>query len=108
MCGAARRAVREVSRPGWSCAPGRWVPVGRDATTVTYPGDRNHVGSTASITLTGTLAPTTFTASAAPASVPHGTSSTLGASGLNAGPTGTVVCTSRATTLCTATRPAPT
>ncbi len=104
----ATATLCQVTLPASSCATVTSLPVGSYAITVTYSGDSNHVGSTASITLTVTLAPTTFTASAAPASVAHGTSSTLGATGLNAGATGTVVFTSGATTLCTATLPATT
>lgn len=94
--------------PATSCGTSAALAVGSYAITASYSGDTNHLGSTASTAFTVTLASTAFTASATPSSVPHGTSSTLGATGLHAGATGTIGFTSGATLLCTATLPATT
>jgi hypothetical protein len=92
--------------PATSCATSTTLPVGSYPITATYPGDTNYSGSTASTALVVTVATTSFTASATPASVPFGTHSTLAEAGLPAPATGTVTFSSGASTLCVATRPA--
>ncbi|HVC41163.1 MAG TPA: Ig-like domain repeat protein [Candidatus Saccharimonadales bacterium] len=93
--------------PTTSCTTSTALAAGTYPITATYPGDVNDTASTATTTLTVTLAATAFTVSATPASVPFGVNPTLLESGL-AGATGTVVYTSGATPLCTATLPAAT
>jgi LPXTG-motif cell wall-anchored protein len=91
--------------PATTCATALTLAVGTYPITATYSGDSRYAGSTATTALTVTIATTSFTVSATPASVPFGINPTLAESGL-AGATGTVVFTSGATTLCTATLPA--
>jgi len=93
--------------PATSCATATTLAVKAYPITATYSGDTNVIGSTATTTLTVTRAGTSFAAAAAPGSVPYGTASTLSATGLHSGATGTVTFTS-GVTLCTATLPVTT
>jgi hypothetical protein len=95
-----------VTLPATSCPTSTSLAAGSYPITATYSGDSNYAGSTATTTLTITLAATTFTAHANPASVPFGTNSSLAESGLPTGATGTVMFASGGLTLCTATLPA--
>jgi Bacterial Ig-like domain (group 3) len=94
-----------VTRPATSCATSTSLAAGSYAITATYSGGGNYAGSTATTSLTVTRASAAFTATASPASVPFGTSSTLAESGLPGGATGTVTFASGGSTLCTATLP---
>ena len=92
--------------PSTSCTTSATLAAGAYPIIATYSGDSNHAGSTAPTTLTVTPAATSFTVSAAPASVPFGTDPTLAESGLPIDATGTVVFVSGTTALSTATLPA--
>jgi hypothetical protein len=93
--------------PAVSCATSTTLVPGIYDVTATYSGDSNHTGATAiGASFTVTKATTSLTESAAPASVPYGTTDTLSASGLPGGATGTVTFSSGGSTLCTATLPA--
>jgi len=92
--------------PATSCTTSTSLPAGTYATTATYSGDGTYAGSSASTSLVVTRATTSFAAAATPASVSYGTRSTLSESGLPGNATGTVVFTTGASTLCTATLPA--
>jgi hypothetical protein len=92
--------------PALSCATPTSLIPGLYPVTATYSGDGNYTGtavSTASFTVT--IASTSMTESAAPASIPYGTSDTLSVSGLPGGATGTVTYKSGGSTLCVATLP---
>ena len=93
--------------PAVSCAtPATLIP-GTYPVTATYSGDASHTGTTASgASFIVTKASASMTESAAPASVPYGTSDTLSVSGLAGAATGTVAFTSGGSMLCTATLPA--
>jgi hypothetical protein len=92
--------------PTTSCQTATTLTVGTYPVTATYSGDGNYNGTTATgASFTVTKATTSFTESAAPASVPYGTTDTLSASGLPIGAAGTVTFTSGGSTLCTATLP---
>ncbi len=89
-----------------SCQTASTLAAGTYNVTATYSGDGNYTSTTATgASFTVTKADTSFTESAAPASVPYGTSDTLSVSGLPGGATGTVTFTSGSTTLCIATLP---
>jgi Bacterial Ig-like domain (group 3) len=93
--------------PATSCATPTTLVPGIYPVTATYSGDVNYLGTTATgASFTVTLASTTMTESAAPSSVPYGTSDTLSVSGLPVGATGTVTFASGGSTLCVATLPA--
>ena len=93
--------------PTASCDTSTSLVVGTYSVTATYSGDGNFNGMTATgASFSVTQAATSFTESAAPASVPYGTADTLSVSGLPGGATGTVTFTSGGTTLCTAILPA--
>lgn len=93
--------------PALSCATPTTLVPGVYPVTATYSGDVDYVGTTATgASFTVTLASTTMTESAAPSSIPYGTSDTLSVSGLPAGATGTVTFASGGSTLCVATLPA--
>jgi len=93
--------------PAASCATPTSLVPGTYDVTATYSGDGNHQGATSTgATFTVTKATTSFTESAAPASVPYGTTDTLSASGLPGGATGAVTFSSGGSTLCTSTLPA--
>ncbi len=93
--------------PALSCATPTTLVPGVYPVTATYSGDVNYVGTTATgASFTVTLASTTMVESAAPSSVPYGTSDTLSVSGLPVGATGTVTFASGGSTLCVATLPA--
>jgi len=95
-----------VTLPAASCATSTTLVTGTYNVTATYSGDANYQGATATgASFTVTKATTSFTESAAPASIPYGTTDTLSASGLTAGATGTVTFTSGGSTLCAATLP---
>jgi hypothetical protein len=89
--------------PATSCLTSTGLGGGTYPITATYSGDVSNTGSTATTTLTVTLAPTALTASASPASIPFGATSRLETSGLPVGATGTVTFSWGSTTLCTAT-----
>jgi len=87
-----------------SCATPAALPPGTYPVTATYSGDADHAGTTASgASFTVTKATASMTESAAPSSIPYGTSDTLSVSGLAVGATGTITFTSGGSTLCTAT-----
>jgi hypothetical protein len=93
--------------PATSCATPTTLSPNTYPVTATYSGNANYSGTTASgASFTVTLASIAMTESAAPASIPYGTSDTLSVSGLTNGATGTVTFTSGGSTLCTATLPA--
>ena len=92
--------------PTTSCATSTTLPAASYPVTATYSGDSNYLGSTATTSLTVTMASTAFTASATPGSVVYGTSSTLAESGLQENATGTVTFASAGSTLCVAILPA--
>ena len=93
--------------PAASCATPISLTVGTYNVSATYSGDGNYNGMTATgASFSVTQAATSFTESAAPASVPYGTADTLSVSGLPAGATGTLTFTSGGSTLCTAVLPA--
>jgi hypothetical protein len=91
--------------PATSCATPTTLIPSVYPVTATYSGDVNYVGTTATgASFTVTQASTTMTESAAPSSVPYGTSDTLSVSGLPVGATGTVTFVSGGgSTLCVAT-----
>jgi large repetitive protein len=92
--------------PAMSCATATTLTPGTYPVTATYSGDLNNQGALATgATFTVTLAPTSFSESASPATVAYGTTDTLSVSGLPGGTTGTVTFTSGSTTLCTVTLP---
>ncbi len=93
--------------PLLSCQTATTLAAGTYGVTATYSGDGNYNGTAATgASFTVTKADTSFTESAAPASVPYGTPDTLSVSGLPGGATGTVTFTSGGATLCVATLPA--
>ena len=93
--------------PALSCATPTTLVPGVYPVTATYSGDVDYVGTTATgASFTVTQASTTMTESAAPSTVPYGTSDTLSVSGLPVGATGTVTFTSGGSTLCAALLPA--
>ncbi|MFI5285087.1 MAG: beta strand repeat-containing protein [Candidatus Dormibacteria bacterium] len=92
--------------PALSCATATTLTPGTYPVTAKYSGDINYVATTAAgASFIVTKASTTISESAAPASVPYGTSDTLSVSGLAAGATGTVTFTSGGSTLCVAALP---
>ena len=92
--------------PALSCATPTSLIPGLYPVTATYSGDANYTGTTVSTaSFTVTIASTSMTESAAPASIPYGTSDTLSVSGLPGGATGTVTFNSGGSTLCVATLP---
>ncbi|MGD0195955.1 MAG: Ig-like domain repeat protein [Candidatus Dormibacteria bacterium] len=93
--------------PADSCATSTTLTPATYPVTATYSGNANYSGTTATgAAFTVTLSSTSMTESAAPASVPFGTSDTLSVSGLPGGATGTVTFKSGGSTLCVATLPA--
>jgi Bacterial Ig-like domain (group 3) len=92
--------------PTTSCVTSTSLGGGTYAITATYSGDGSFAASTAATSLTVTRAPTVIVASAAPASVPFGATSSLRVSGLPVGATGTITFRSAGMTLCTAMLPA--
>jgi len=93
--------------PALSCATPTTLTPGLYPVNAAYSGDGNYSSTTATgAAFTVTLASTAMSESAAPASVPYGTSDTLSVSGLPAGATGTVSYKSGGATLCVATLPA--
>lgn len=91
-----------ASSPAVVCAVPGDVGVGTYQVTVTYSGDSNFVGSSATTSFVIRQAHTQFAATATPASVSTGESVTLAANGLPAQSTGAVSFTSAGSTLCTA------
>ena len=90
--------------PATSCATSAALAPGTYPVTATYSGDADYAGTTASgASFTVTKATASMTESAAPSSIPYGTSDTLSVSGLPVGATGTITFTSGGSTLCTAT-----
>ena len=90
--------------PALSCATSTALTPGTYPVTATYSGDGNFAATTAvGASFTVTVASTTMTESAAPASVPYGTPDTLSVSGLPVGATGTVTYTSGGSPMCVAT-----
>jgi hypothetical protein len=93
--------------PATSCQTSATLPPATYPVTATYSGDGNYDSTTANgATFTVTTAPVSMTESASPATIVHGATDTLSASGLPGGATGTVTFTSGSTTLCVATLPA--
>jgi len=93
--------------PAASCQTATTLAAGTYGVTATYSGDGNYTATTATgASFTVTKADTSFSESAAPASVPYGTPDTLSVSGLPTGVTGTVTFTAGSATLCVATLPA--
>ena len=86
---------------GNTCTTPVSLVVGSYPVTATYSGDATHLGSTDTTSFTVTKETTSFTAGAAPASVPYGTPVTLSDSGLVTGATGSVSFVSGGVTLCT-------
>lgn len=78
-------------------------PIGSHTVTATYSGDANHAASVGTLTASTQVITTAITASALPASVAFGSTSTLTASGLPSAAGGTVTFTDAdGTPLCTA------
>jgi hypothetical protein len=97
-----------VTLPATSCDSLATLPVDSYAVTASYPGDGN-VNSATSSTASFQVAQAhpTLTESAGAVSIPFGSTTTLTASGLPAGATGTITFTeSDPVTLCVATLPA--
>ncbi len=93
--------------PTLSCATPTSLIPGLYPVTATYSGDGNHTGTTVSTaSFTVTIASTSMTESAAPASIPYGSTDTLSVSGLPVGATGSVTYKSGGSTLCVAALPA--
>ncbi|MCW2523816.1 MAG: hypothetical protein JWO63_2151 [Frankiales bacterium] len=93
--------------PVTSCASSTLLAVGTYPITATYPGDGNVSAATSTTaSLQITQAHPTLTESASTLTIPYGATSTLTASGLPAGATGTITFAwSDPVTLCTATLP---
>jgi hypothetical protein len=94
-----------VTLPATSCTTSPALAGGTYPITATYSGGGLYGGSTTTTTLTVSALATSFTATAAPGSVPFGTTSSLSESGLPGAATGTVTFASGGSTLCTATLP---
>ena len=93
--------------PALSCATPTSLIPGLYPVTATYSGDGNYTGATVSTaSFTVTIASTSMTESAAPASIPYGSTDTLSVSGLPVGATGSVTYKSGGSTLCVAALPA--
>ena len=88
-----------------SCAVPSGLAAASYPVTATYPGDANHDGSSAQTSFTVTMADATMTASASPSSTSYGETVSVSVAGLPSDATGTVVFTSGATALCTASLP---
>ncbi|BEP12884.1 hypothetical protein acdb102_11950 [Acidothermaceae bacterium B102] len=88
-----------------TCSTGTALAPGTYPVTATYSGDTAYLGATASTTFTVTKATTAITATAAPTSTGWGNAVTLTAGNVPGPATGSIVFTSGATTLCTATLP---
>jgi Bacterial Ig-like domain (group 3) len=93
--------------PTTSCQTATTLAAGTYNVTAVYSGDVNYKATTATgASFVVTKVNTPFSESAAPASVPYGTTDTLSVTGMAAGATGTVTFTSGGVTLCTVTLPA--
>jgi Big-like domain-containing protein len=93
--------------PATSCQTATTLTPGTYPVTATYSGDVDFRSTTATgASFVVTKADTSYSESAAPASIPYGTADTVSVTGLPANATGTVTFTSGGSTLCVATLPA--
>lgn len=91
-----------ITLPATSCTTSGTLPPGAYSVTAGYPGDANHLGSTATTSFVVSKgAASGLAASATPSSAEYGSAVTLGFSGLPADATGSVTFTSGGSTLCT-------
>ena len=92
--------------PAISCQTSATLAPNAYPVTATYSGDSNYKGATATgASFIVTKADSSFTESAAPASIPYGTADTLSVTGLAGDATGRVTFTSGGSTLCFAELP---
>lgn len=106
---AAGTTLCTATLPSTSCATSSTLTAGTYAVSAVYEGDTNVAGATtlaaAEASLTVTKVTSAISIDADPASVAYGTATTLTASGVPTGATGTITFTDGGTTLCTATLP---
>jgi hypothetical protein len=87
-----------------TCTTAAAGPAGTHSYSTTYSGDTDNTGSTGALTASTLAATSTITAAASPDHIAYGAASTLTASGIPAGATGTVMFTDAdGATLCTGT-----
>jgi hypothetical protein len=93
--------------PATSCLTATTLGGGLYPVTATYSGDGNYTSGVATgASFTVTKAGTSMSESAAPATIPYGSTDTLSTSGLPVNATGTITFKSSGATLCVATLPA--